>query len=155
MVRASNQVRLVDDFTVIKEGDTVNSFVVQLLKRSGDPVDLSGANVTWIMANEKGVVLTKSANVTNASDGEITLDIGQEEQTGSGAMRVEITVENSGLVEKFPGHGYLRITISPSLGNLENTAVSFATIEYFENELQALKDTFLSTLTTEGETWEA
>lgn len=140
MIRASNQVVRVDDFDVIKQGDTVNSFVVKLLGRDGSPKDLTGAVVTWVMANEKDVVLEKDAIVSDASNGEITLDITNSDKTGSGAMRIEIKVDNNGEIEKFPGHGYHKIHVSPSLGSDEPLPVSYSS--------------FVSMFTQSDETWE-
>ncbi len=150
MTRASNQVVLLDDFTVVKEGDTVNSFKIQLIGRDGTPKDLTGKTVTWTMAGKKGVVLNKSAIIDLATDGEITLDIASGDVTGSGQMRVEIKVDDNGAIEKFPVHGYLQISISPTLENLDNEQVSYATIEYF-NEIN---NEIYSTLTVADELWE-
>lgn len=156
MNRGANSVDLIDDFSVIKEGDTVNSFLVKLVNRDGTPRDLTGATVTWTMAQaegKKGVVLSKSATV-ESDPGVVRLEISESDQTGSGSMRVEIKVEQSGQVEKFPGFGYLQINISPTLDNVAEAPVSFATIEYFNTIISELQTDILDAFYLEGETWE-
>lgn len=142
-------------YNYIKEGDTKNAFPLILLDYNGDPVDLTGATVTWDMFTNRGRVIADKAVELGSGTGEIILNLDENDQTGSGVMGVEVKVVYSdSKVEKFPAQGAYQITITKSSENVATTPVSYATLDYFNNKIAEIDNEVLSALTTDGTTWE-
>lgn len=138
--RGVNNVQLLSDANVIKQGDTANGFEVQLLDKNGSPVNLTGSTVKWSMAlMNGGKVLEKDAVVDDAAEGIVRLVIEADDNTGSGEMRVEIRVDDGNKVQKFPAYNYLRLSISTTLDDVSQVPVSYATIGYLTEKIASFE----------------
>lgn len=123
---------------IIKQGDTQNPFVVRLLDADGNPVNVSSYPVTWSLASPSGKLFEKDA-IKGAGTGVLYLYISSTDPYEAGDMRIEITVNRNGLTEKYPSQNWLPVLVTSSLDDLSGTPVSFASINYFEEEVTAAK----------------
>ena len=106
----------------IKEGDTSPTIGFQLLDGDGNGVNLTGAEVRFIMADLSGNVVvdddtTGSVKITDATTGKVRYDWQQEDTNDSGTYDAEweVTYTDSA-VETFPNFEDITIRIEPDLG---------------------------------------
>lgn len=120
---------------VIKEGDTANSFLVELLDADGEAVDISDADVTWSLANRKGRVITEKTAIKESGTGRVRLQIDAGDSTGSGRLSVQIDVTKGSNTEVFPADGDFKLFIEPNQGNLNEMPVAYATVDDFNTKV--------------------
>jgi hypothetical protein len=127
MYKVGNSVEQVFGGSVIKQGDQT-PFGFMFRDENGEVVSLTNATVKIKVANEKALVLEKDAIITNEYTA--TFSIGQEDITGSGDMRLEFIVTYSdGVKEKFPSDDWQHIKITPTLEDIDKTAIAYLTFE--------------------------
>lgn len=127
MYKAGNSVEQVYGGSVIKQGDrTPFGFIFR--DENGEAVNLTNATVKIKVANEKALLLEKTAMLKDEHTAEFSL--GQADITGSGDMRLEFTVTYAnGIQEKFPSDDWQRIRITPTLEDIEKTGIAYLTFE--------------------------
>lgn len=106
---------MTDEFT-IKRGNT-SPAIRRTLSDSSGPVTLTGATVTFKMADSEGVLVVESeADVTDAENGEVTYDWVSEDTAEAGVFFGEFQVVYADQTEEtFPNEGYIKITITKDL----------------------------------------
>ncbi|MFE8697986.1 hypothetical protein ACFYKT_16715 [Cytobacillus sp. FJAT-53684] len=136
----ANSVQLISGGNVIKQGDET-PFVFQLNDETGEPIEIQGATVKVKVANEKVVVLEKTATIN--SDNTLSFFLSKNDVAGNGDMRLEFTVTYAnGKVGKFPAAGWQEIRITPSLDDVSSGTVAVVTVEKIKQEYQQQIDTF-------------
>lgn len=137
---ASNEIRLISKGNTIKQGDTVNSFLVKLIDAEDAEVNLTNCVVTWKLADSRGVILEREIIPTNVEKGELLLELTREDEVSIGDLRTEIRVDDAtGGTQKFPSNGWFRFTVTETLDNLEYTPVAVKTVQYFFDELLSVE----------------
>lgn len=104
----------------IKQGDTSPSIQAQLLDDTGQPVDLTGASVSFIMKSVGGdtTVVDGGATIDSASDGEVSYAWGGTDTETAGYYNAVFRVDynSSGTDdETFPNTQYIVVKVDESL----------------------------------------
>ena len=102
---------------VLKRGDTRTAIRATLVDAQGDPVDLTGSVVRWIMATLKRTpVVARQAEVVDAKHGVVLvpLEPGDTDTAGTYWAEFEVTF-GDGRVETYPNRGYLTVNSEPDL----------------------------------------
>lgn len=108
-----------------KQGSTAPAIADQLLDAAGDPIDLTGSSVRFLMGNvaSASAVIAGSAQVTGATTGNVQYAWGTADLNTPGLYYAywEITY-SGGAIEKLPQGGaysaepdYLLVRITPGL----------------------------------------
>lgn len=107
---------MADTFT-LKQGDTAPALLVACEGDEG-PVDLSAASgATLVLANEAGVAVRRVASILPGTDGLVRYDWSPDDTATAGTYRAEVEIAwVAGVVQTFPGKGFLRVRVEPSLG---------------------------------------
>jgi hypothetical protein len=102
----------------IKQHDRLPSLQATLLDGNGQPINLTGATVTFTMVNAAGSVIVNdaAATVVNATAGVVAYAWGVSDTTNSGTFYGEFEVTSGGLVERFPNDGNITIIITAAIG---------------------------------------
>ncbi|HFK2719246.1 TPA: hypothetical protein ACG1DY_005105, partial [Escherichia coli] len=112
----------------------------------GSKVDLQDATVQVKIANEKALILEKTATVD--SDNVVTFSLSKDDVTGHGDMRLEFHVTRTdGKIELFPADGWQKIKITPNLSNIDKGGVAVITVEGIKAEFQGQIDSFKGEVT--------
>lgn len=123
-----------NQFSVIKQGDTKNEFRFKLLDYSDSPIDLTDKTVTISIANDTGKILDKDPTVEDAAAGIISFSFMDEDVTGFGDMRLEVYVTDvEGKKEIIPSDGYYKFVINRSLNDTSAGVTSY-TLQYFTDQ---------------------
>ncbi|HZH61762.1 MAG TPA: glycosyl hydrolase family 28-related protein [Metabacillus sp.] len=132
----SNSVELKFGGNVVKQGsETPFGFLFR--GEDGNAVDLQNATVIVKIANEKALILEKTATVD--VDNIVTFSLSKEDVTGSGKMRLEFQVTRSdGSVEKFPADNWQEIRITPSLDDLTGGSVAIVTVQSIQKQIDEI-----------------
>lgn len=104
---------------VMAAGDTLPALTRTLTDGNGNPVNLTGATVSFIMW-QRGATTAKvsaSTNITNPTTGAVSYawSTGDTDTAGDFFARFKVTLAN-GKVETHPNDGYLSIQITPEVG---------------------------------------
>jgi len=105
----------------IKRGDTRHAIKAILKGKDGDPVDLTGCEVKFIMALlGRPPVICRQPHIADAEHGEVWVVWAPGETGVSGVYRAEFKVTYlDGRKETFPNDGYIGINIMNDLGRSE------------------------------------
>lgn len=103
---------------IIKRGDTRHAIKAILRDASGDPVDLTGCSVKFVMAPlSRPATVCREPHIENAKNGEVWVVWAPGETDKSGIYRAEFKVTYpDGRVETFPETSYIGISIINDLG---------------------------------------
>lgn len=103
----------------IKQNDTSPSLRSFLRDGDGDPIDLTGATVKFLMRPIGGTTLkiNDSAVIVTALSGLVQYEweVGDTDTVGSYQAEFEVTY-TGGDVETFPNNGYIRVEVTDDLG---------------------------------------
>lgn len=104
----------------MKAGDTAPVVRATLLDEDSAPVDLTGATVMFVMADNtepRTAVVEASATLTDAANGvvEYPWAVGDTAAPGSFVAEFEVTFADA-RVQSFPTVGYIDVTIVEDLG---------------------------------------
>lgn len=103
----------------IRQNDTVPPLLTVINDQNGNPLNLSGASVTFTMRSEQStnpVKLLGSASITNASTGSVQFSWNTADTATPGLYAAEWHVTQSGGgTYTYPNNGYLSISVEPSL----------------------------------------
>jgi hypothetical protein len=104
----------------LKEGDTSPAIKFQLLGSDGSGVNITGAEVRFIMADGSTTVVdddtTGNVKITDAATGKVRYDWQQGDTSDSGIYEAEWEVTyTDGTVETFPNSENIIIRIAPDL----------------------------------------
>lgn len=106
------------DFT-IKQGDTKTVLKATLYNSMGTEVDLTGANVKFILSERlsSSRLLEKNAIVVNAKGGIVHVEFTKEDLNNiNGIFKGELKVISSdGKIETFPNNNYIKVYVVKSL----------------------------------------
>ncbi|KAA0956624.1 hypothetical protein FQ085_11560 [Planococcus sp. ANT_H30] len=120
--------------SIVKQGDTENDFLIQLLK-ADVPIDLTGKIVTWSAASNKGKFVSDRA-ATSQSNGTVGISFVEGDAAATGSLRIEFKVKHAdGDIEKFPANSFAYLEVTRSLDDLAHTPVLFASVQYFESKV--------------------
>jgi Rib/alpha/Esp surface antigen-like repeat protein len=104
---------------LMKAGDTAPVVRATLLDASGDPVDLTGASVRFVMATAAGATpaVDDAATLADAASGavEYAWVAGDTDTPGEYVCEFEVTYAD-GSTQTFPTEGYLAATVVDDLG---------------------------------------
>lgn len=102
----------------LKRGDTRHAIKAILKDNDGDPVNLTGCEVKFIMAPlGRGATVCREPHIEDAEHGEVWVVWVPGETAISGVYRAEFEVVYlDGKVETFPSDGYISINIINDLG---------------------------------------
>lgn len=101
----------------IKRRDTRHAIKAILRDASGDPVDLTGCNVKFVMAPPaRPATICREPHIENAENGEIWVVWvpGETDKSGTYLAEFKVTYPD-GRVETFPSDGYISIQIMNDL----------------------------------------
>lgn len=102
----------------IKKDDTASSFKATLQDSAGDPVNLIGASVKFIMAKGTTVKVNAAATLVDAANGIVRYDWISGDTDTSGFFRAEWQVTDStSHIQTFPNPGYDEVIITRDLGS--------------------------------------
>lgn len=96
----------------MKRGDTRTAPTAKLKTPKGNPLDLTGASVTFVMKRyHNGVVLIdREATILEAENGRVCHVFTEEEADVLGVMKCVFRVTHiDGSIETFPNQGYIII----------------------------------------------
>lgn len=132
----SNSVELKYGGNVIKQGsETPFGFVFR--GEDSSIIDLQSATVLVKIANEKALILEKTATID--TENTVTFYLSKEDVTGNGKMRLEFLVTFSdGRQEKFPADGWQEIRITPTLDDLTNGSVAVVTVSSIQKQIDEI-----------------
>src|SRR5690606_7598961 len=99
----------------IKAGDTFPPIIVQALGDNGEPVDLTGYSVTFVISEEIGARPIVNRAGTILPDGKLRFDWLPGETNNPGNYLLEIILKKGTQQFTLPGAGYAQITITPRL----------------------------------------
>lgn len=100
----------------LKKGDTRTAIKATLKNPKGLAVDLTDANVSFIMVKYKTILIDRGVEVIDASNGIVSVIFTETELSQVGRMKAEFKVkypDNS--VETFPNQGYIDVIIESDL----------------------------------------
>lgn len=102
----------------LKRGDTRTAIRATLLSPNGNPVDLTGTTVKFIMADLRGgIKINRAAQVQDAVNGKVLIAFEPSEVDTAGTYHSEFEVIfGDGRIETYPNSDYLTIEIKPDLG---------------------------------------
>lgn len=110
-----NTITLIGEEFVLKQKDSGEEFEFEIRDEEGNAVDLTGAEVSVMVANKYRCILNKTADTSN---GNLIFRIEKGEIINSGMLDVEFVVKYpDGSEETFPDSGYLKMRVLPSLCN--------------------------------------
>lgn len=116
------------DFT-IGQGSTVPTFADTILDENGDPLNLAGATVTFVMralANAS-TTINAVASIVSASAGEVSFTLSAAQTSAAGLYNAQwIVTESGGGTYAFPNIGYRSVEVQASLALAQQTLVSVA-----------------------------
>lgn len=102
----------------IEEGDRSPSISAQLTDEDDNPIDLSSAQVSFLMREPRGgeLITKNDANVVDATAGEVEYLWQQADTSEPGRYRAEFIVEYpDGTQESFPNVEYHTVYVTRSL----------------------------------------
>ncbi len=103
---------------IMKRGDTRTAIKAALLDADGNPVELTGATVRFVVAGlSDGKTMDRQADIVNPADGHVLVvfEPGDTDQAGMYRAEFEATF-GDGRKETYPNDGYITIEIMPDLG---------------------------------------
>ena len=149
------QLESLNQFSVIKQGDTKNEFMFKILDYNNVPVDLTDKTVKIIIANSIGKVLEKAPVIDPVEIGVISFKFADGDVTGYGDMRLEIHVTDSNGTQIIPSDGYYKFVINRNLDDV-STGVTNYTLQYFTSQFDSKMAEFNTSMQTiEGATTNA
>lgn len=108
---------------LMKAGDTAPAVRATLLDVEGDPVDLTGASVKFILASQGDphtVLVDEAAELEDAATGKVVYQWVDGDTDTPGSYDVEFEVVYlDGTVQTFPTVGFLSCTIGDDLGGTQ------------------------------------
>jgi len=108
--------------TRLKRGDTSPAFTATLRDRNGDPIDLTGATLRFLMRTAEtfgaGTVIDSAAAIVGApTDGAMSYTWTAPDTLTPGKFWAEVEVTfGSGEVETFPNVGFHEVIIEQDIG---------------------------------------
>ncbi|WP_041274639.1 BppU family phage baseplate upper protein [Desulforamulus reducens] len=97
----------------IKRNDTRTALKAKLINRSGNPVELAGATVRFVMNNG----ISRDALIIDEPNGEVLFVFRPGDTSHSGIYKAEFRVTYpDGNRETFPNNGHIPVYIYPNLG---------------------------------------
>lgn len=101
----------------LKQYDTRTALEVELKTPIGNPVDLTDAEVNFIMVRYGNItVIDRTADIIDAEKGVVSFSFSPEETIYVGTMRAEFRVTyQDGAIESFPNSGFIPIIFEASL----------------------------------------
>lgn len=140
-----------NQFSIIKQGDTKNEFKFRILDYDDLPVDLTGKTVKVVVANGIGKVLDKEPIIEDAVTGIISFKFHPKDVTGHGDMRLEVEVTDlNGETTIIPSDGYYKFIINRNLNDVSAGVTNYS-LQYFKSRF----DTKISELDTSMKTIES
>jgi hypothetical protein len=134
------KLQILNEFNVLKQGDTKSEIRLKLLDFSESPLDLTGKTVNVVIANSIGKVLEKTPAIDSTDTGVIYFQFSPDDVTGYGDMRLEVHVtDSSGEVQIIPSNGYYKFQLDRSLDELAGGDVTSYTLQYFLDEVTQKK----------------
>jgi hypothetical protein len=134
------KLQILNEFNVLKQGDTKSEIRLKLLDFSESPLDLTGKTVNIVIANSIGKVLEKTPVIDSTDTGVIYFQFSPDDVTGYGDMRLEVHVtESSGKVQIIPSNGYYKFQLDRSLDELAGGNVTSYTLQHFIDEVDQKK----------------
>ncbi|WP_248499296.1 glycoside hydrolase family 55 protein, partial [Staphylococcus aureus] len=130
----SLSIQITNGIISLKEGDTLTSVEMKLVKGNGVAYDLTGKTATVIIANKYGKILEKPAEIL-PTVGDISFKVDIGEITGHGQMRLEVHVLDGEDTMIFPSSDYLVLNIDANLNIIGQTITSL-TFDKLKNELE-------------------
>lgn len=103
---------------VIRQGDTTPAFVQTLLDASGNPLDLTGSSVVFVMRAITAAAPTveAAATINDPINGVVEYDWSTADTAVSGIYAAEFHVTDaSGGTYTYPNNGYLEISVEQNL----------------------------------------
>ena len=102
----------------VKKGDRLPILQATLVDGNGNAVNLTGATVTFSMANSAGtlVITDGSCTIVSATGGVVSYAWGSSDTTTAGTFTGEFEVTIGGLVQRFPNDSNIFIVITSNLG---------------------------------------
>lgn len=103
---------------ITKRGDTRTAIKATLKDATGQPVDLTGCQVKFIMSKQNGgAKINRDALVQDAANGVVwfVFEANEVDEIGTFKGEFEVTY-GDGRVETFPNDGYIIVQINPDLG---------------------------------------
>lgn len=104
----------------IRQGDTHTALQATLKDASGNPVDLTGASVRFLMGRSGQVTVDAGALIKDATGGVVwyVWQAGDTSTPGAYTGEFKVTFPD-GSVETYPNSGELLIIINPDIGGVE------------------------------------
>ncbi|MGD6832588.1 BppU family phage baseplate upper protein [Sutcliffiella halmapala] len=145
-----------------KLNDTKDKIEYVAADTEGNPVDLTGSSVRFIMSRRATgeVVLTDPATITDPINGKIEYSVSELTTIEAGDFRAEFIVDFPDSTQKtFPTIGYLSISIQASLerwktGKIaERIVIELSAIDQYKTDITAEVNTFKNDVTAEVETF--
>lgn len=104
---------------IIKQGDTRHAIQAVLRSVAGQPIDLSAAQVRFIMRSQRGVTRVDRQAQQTTEAGQVWVVFQDGDTDVSDFYKAEFHVKYSdGKTETFPHSGTIAITIEPNLGGI-------------------------------------
>lgn len=98
------------DIVTIKRGDTRTAPDIDLITPAGNPVDLTGATVRFLMMKGSTVLIDKEATIIDAEGGRVAYFFESGETNLSGSMKAWFKVTYPDYrTETFPNEDYIII----------------------------------------------
>lgn len=129
----SLSIEIVNGISSIKEGDTETTVEMRLIQGRGTAYDVSGKDVTIIVANKNGKLLEKPAIIGDKT-GEVYFQVDVGEITGQGQMRLEVHVDEGGRTRVFPSKDYVILNVDANL-NIVGQTVTSTTLNQLKDSL--------------------
>jgi hypothetical protein len=130
-----NRVEQVIGGKYIRQGDT-KPLGFRFYDENNLLVELDGAKVDVLIANDRTVVVNKPGTIDTDND-MVTFRLLPTDLTGHGEMRIEFEVTYSnGQVEKFPAKEWEELTITPTLEDVEEGGVAYVTVQAIKEEFE-------------------
>lgn len=102
----------------IKQGDTRTAIKATLIGPNNKPVDLTGATVRFLMADQAYTpFLSRPAIITCEAEGQVLVVFQPGDTDNVGLYKAEFkTIFSDGRIETYPNDKYVVIKIIPDLG---------------------------------------
>jgi hypothetical protein len=134
------KLQILNEFNVLKQGDTKSEIRLQLLDFSEKELNLTGKTVNVVIANSIGKILEKTPAIDSTDPGVIYFQFTPDDITGYGDMRLEVhVIDSDGKTQVIPSNGYYTFRIDRSLDELAGGNVTSYTLQHFIDEVDQKK----------------